>query len=105
MSAVEGRAAAAAWPIAVLAQQSGKLRRVGVLMNRAADCSEGQVRTAAIQQRLQQVGWSDGQNLLMGVRWGAEDRYCRGCQETRTETLPPLSRSGRRALLSRASTD
>jgi len=42
-------------------------------MNRAADSSEGQARIAAIQQRLQQLGWSDGQNLLVDVRWGAED--------------------------------
>ena len=65
--------AAAALPIAVRAQQSVKQRRIGVLMNRAADSSEGQARIAAIQQRLQQLGWSDGQNLLMDVRWGAED--------------------------------
>jgi len=65
--------AAAALPIAVSAQQSAKQRRIGVLMNRAADSSEGQARLAAIQQRLQQLGWSDGQNLLMDVRWGAED--------------------------------
>src|SRR5258707_12099367 len=65
--------AAAALPITVRAQQSAKQRRIGVLMNRAADSSEGQARIAAIQQRLQQLGWSDGQNLLMDVRWGAED--------------------------------
>ena len=65
--------AAAALPIAVRAQQSAKQRRIGVLMNRAADSSEGQARIAAIQQRLQQLGWSDGQNLRMDLRWGAED--------------------------------
>jgi len=64
---------AAIWPLAVRAQQSAKQRRIGVLMNRAADSSEGQARVAAIQQRLQQLGWSDGQNLLVDVRWGAED--------------------------------
>src|SRR5947209_1913636 len=64
---------AAALPIAVRAQQSAKQRRIGVLMNRAADSSEGQARIAAIQQRLQQLGWSDGQNLRMDLRWGAED--------------------------------
>ena len=50
--------AAAALPIAVRAQQSAKQRRIGVLMNRAADSSEGQARIAAILQRLQQLGWS-----------------------------------------------
>src|SRR6476659_8893107 len=57
--------AAAVLPIAVRAQQSAKQRRIGVLMNREADSSEGQARITAIQQRLQQLGWSDGQNLLM----------------------------------------
>src|SRR6516225_12429619 len=71
--AMLGSVAAAALPIAVRAQQSAKQRRIGVLMNRAADSSEGQARIAAIQQRLQQLGWSDGKNLLMDVRWGAED--------------------------------
>jgi len=71
--AMLGSVAAAALPIAVRAQQSAKQRRIGVLMNRAADSSEGQARIAAIQQRLQQLGWSDGQNLLVDVRWGAED--------------------------------
>jgi putative ABC transport system substrate-binding protein len=65
--------AAAAWPIAVRAQQAAKQRRIGVLMNRAADSSEGQARIGAIQQRLQQLGWSDGQNLQIEVRWGADD--------------------------------
>jgi putative ABC transport system substrate-binding protein len=65
--------AAAAWPLATRAQEPGRVRRLGVLMNRAADSSEGQTRVAAIQQRLQQLGWSNGQNLLMDVRWGAED--------------------------------
>jgi ABC-type uncharacterized transport system substrate-binding protein len=65
--------AAAALPIVVRAQQSAKQRRIGVLMNRAPDSSEGQARIAAIKQRLQQLGWSDGQNLLMDVRWGADE--------------------------------
>jgi ABC-type uncharacterized transport system substrate-binding protein len=65
--------AAAALPVAVRAQQSAKQRRIGVLMNRAADSPEGQARIAAIQQRLRQLGWSEGQDLLMDVRWDAED--------------------------------
>jgi ABC-type uncharacterized transport system substrate-binding protein len=64
---------AAFLPIAVRAQQSEPPRRVGVLMNRAADSSEGQARVAAIRQRLQQLGWSDGQNLRIEIRWGADD--------------------------------
>jgi putative ABC transport system substrate-binding protein len=63
---------AAALPLAVRAQQSAR-RRIGVLMNRAAGSSEGQARVAAIQDRLRQLGWNQGQNLLVEIRWGAED--------------------------------
>ena len=65
--------AATTWPLAVRAQQSEPVRRVGILMNRAADSSEGQARLAAIRQRLQQLGWAVGQNLLVEIRWGADD--------------------------------
>ena len=70
---IGGVLSTAAWPLAARAQQPEQMRRVGVLMNRAADSSEGQARVTAIQQRLQQLGWSNGQNLLIDVRWGAED--------------------------------
>ena len=46
---------ATAWPIAVRAQQLGE-RRIGVLMNRAADNPEGQDRIAAFHQGLQKLG-------------------------------------------------
>jgi putative tryptophan/tyrosine transport system substrate-binding protein len=65
--------AAIAWPLAARAQQAEPARRVGILMNRTAESAEGQARVAAIQQRLQQLGWSIGQNLLIEVGWGADD--------------------------------
>jgi putative ABC transport system substrate-binding protein len=65
--------AAAALPSAVRAQQSVSPRRIGVLMNRAAESPEGQARVAAIQERLQQLGWRQGQDILIEVRWGSED--------------------------------
>jgi putative ABC transport system substrate-binding protein len=64
---------ALAWPLAARAQQLEPSRRVGVLMNRHADSSQGQARLAAIVQRLQQLGWSEGQNLRMEIRWDAEE--------------------------------
>ena len=48
---------AAAWPLAARAQQTERMRRIGVLMNRAADDPDGQARLAAFQQVLQQLGW------------------------------------------------
>jgi putative ABC transport system substrate-binding protein len=66
--------AAAAWPMAARAQQADRVRRIGVLMNRAADDSEGQADVAAFRQSLQQLGWSDGRNVRIDIRWGEEDR-------------------------------
>ena len=43
---------AAAWPLAARAQQAERVRRVGVLMNSAADDPEGQARMAAFRQGL-----------------------------------------------------
>ena len=67
---------AAAWPMAARAQQSERLRRVGVLMNRAADDPQAQANVAALVQGLQQLGWTDGRNVHIDTRWtsgNAED--------------------------------
>jgi len=61
--------AAAAWPLAARAQQ--QTRRVGVLMNTAADDAEGQARLIAFVQGLQQLGWTNSQNMRIEIRWGA----------------------------------
>ena len=46
------------------------MRRIGVLMNPAADDAEGQARIAAFLQGLQQLGWTDGRNVRIDYRWG-----------------------------------
>jgi putative ABC transport system substrate-binding protein len=58
--------AAAAWPLAARAQQAEQMRRIGALMTLAADDPQAQVRLAAFQQALQQLGWSDGRNCSRG---------------------------------------
>src|SRR3974390_2074206 len=63
----------AAWPLAARAQQAERMRRIGVLMSRAADDPQGQARLAAIQQALQQLGWSDGRNVRIDIRWHEND--------------------------------
>jgi putative ABC transport system substrate-binding protein len=65
--------AAIAWPLAARAQQPEQMRRIGVLMNRAADDPEGQAGVAAFQQGLQQLGWSDGRNVRIDTRWSEND--------------------------------
>jgi putative ABC transport system substrate-binding protein len=64
---------AAAWPVAPRAQQGEQMRRVGALMNTAADTADGQARFAAFVDGLQQLGWTDGRNARLDVRWAAGD--------------------------------
>src|SRR6266699_3115405 len=67
--------AAATWPLLASAQLADRsLRRIGVLMNLAADDRIGQVRLAAFLQGLQQLGWVDGRNVRIDTRWAAGDR-------------------------------
>jgi putative ABC transport system substrate-binding protein len=62
-------AAAAAWPLAARAQQRERMRRIGALMNLAADDPEGQARLAAFLQGLQETGWAVGRNAQIDIRW------------------------------------
>jgi putative ABC transport system substrate-binding protein len=57
------------WPLAVRAQQPGGIRRVGVLMSAAADDPLWQARVTAFRQVLQQLGWTDGRNVRIDIRW------------------------------------
>ena len=58
--------AAAGWPLAEHAQQPERVRRIGVLHNRAADDALGQARHGAFLQGLQQAGWTIGRNVQVG---------------------------------------
>jgi putative ABC transport system substrate-binding protein len=79
---IAGLAGGAAWPLAARAQQQGqRARRIGVLMNLAADDAEGQARIAAFLQGLKQLGWTDGGNLRIDYRWAAGDRFERYAEE------------------------
>jgi putative ABC transport system substrate-binding protein len=71
------------WPFVARAQQSERMRRVGVLMSTAADEPEGQARIATFLQALQQLGWTDGRNVRIDIRWSASnaDRIRAGAAE------------------------
>src|SRR5215470_17804549 len=64
---------AAAWPLVGRAQQGQRMRRVGVLMNLAADDKEGQARLAAFVQALSELGWKNTSNVQIATCWGAGD--------------------------------
>jgi putative ABC transport system substrate-binding protein len=65
--------AAAAWPLEARAQQPERMRRIGVVMNLAADDLESQRRKRAFVEGLQQLGWTEGRNIRIDTRWGAGD--------------------------------
>src|SRR5262245_48935744 len=60
---------AAAWPLAAHAQQSERVRPIGILMPAASDDAEFQARVGAFLQGLQQAGWSIGHNVRIETRW------------------------------------
>jgi putative ABC transport system substrate-binding protein len=65
--------AAAAWPLAARTQQGQRVRRIGVLMSVAADGPDGQPRVTAFLEALQALGWTEGRNVRIDLRWGAGD--------------------------------
>jgi putative tryptophan/tyrosine transport system substrate-binding protein len=65
--------AAAAWPLGAHAQQRERMRRIGLLMNLAADDPESMARIGAFLHGLHQLGWVDGRNVVIHYRWGAGD--------------------------------
>jgi putative ABC transport system substrate-binding protein len=60
--------AAVAWPLAARAQQSDRVRRIGVLVAATPDDADYQARIAAFQQGLEQLGWSVGRNVHVDIR-------------------------------------
>lgn len=65
--------AATTWALVARAQQAEPVRRIGSLMTLSEDDPEGRERMEAFLQSLQQLGWSDGRNVKIDYRWGAND--------------------------------
>jgi putative tryptophan/tyrosine transport system substrate-binding protein len=61
------------WPLAAQAQQSERMRRIGVLLPAASDDPEFQAWLGAFLQGLQQLGWSIGQNVRIETRWATSN--------------------------------
>ena len=58
----------AVWPVASKAQQTERVRRVGILTILGPDDPEGQARTKVFEQTLQQLGWTVGRDLKIETR-------------------------------------
>jgi putative tryptophan/tyrosine transport system substrate-binding protein len=61
--------AAVSWPVGARAEQPGRTRLVAVLTG-VADDQTGRARAAALIQRLEELGWTDGRNMRLEYRWG-----------------------------------
>jgi putative ABC transport system substrate-binding protein len=61
---------AAAWPLAARAQQGGRMRRIGVLQAGDESNLPSTPIVSAFTQELAGLGWTDGRNVRMDVRWG-----------------------------------
>jgi len=61
---------AAAWPVAVRAQQGQRIRRLGVLMAVAESDADAREGISILQESLQKLGWKDGNNIRIDYRWG-----------------------------------
>jgi putative ABC transport system substrate-binding protein len=64
---------ATACPLPARAQQPDGMRRIAALMDTDDSNSDGQTRVAALRQTLQQLGWTEGRNMRLDLRWGGGD--------------------------------
>ena len=65
--------AAAAWSPAAHAQQAGPVRRISILMGGAESDQEGQSSVTAFREGLAKLGWMEGRNSEINIRWAAAD--------------------------------
>src|SRR5262249_33879259 len=76
-------------PLVSAAQQTERVRRIGVLMSTGANDPEGQARIAALRQLLQKSGWTEDRNVRIDVRWAAGDATLDRKFATELVTLAP----------------
>jgi putative ABC transport system substrate-binding protein len=62
-----------AWSVAAHAQQAERVRRIGVLTFSAESDQEGQSSIAAFREELRKLGWMEGRNIEIDIRWAAAD--------------------------------
>jgi ABC-type uncharacterized transport system substrate-binding protein len=63
----------AAWPLTARAQQPNRVRRIGVLLAYLESDHDAQSWVSAFRQELGKLGWAEGSNVHIDVRWGTAD--------------------------------
>ena len=81
--------AAAAWPYAARAQQSNRLRLVGVLFAMSPSDPEAEMRVKAFEAGLRELGWAEGRNVRLEYRWAPGDDNLLRSQATELVGLAP----------------
>ena len=84
---IAGLGSAAAWPVVARAQQSGGVRRIAVLINTVENDLQ-QADLNILRETLAKLGWIQGRNLRIDLRWGAGDL---GLLETHARELVSLA--------------
>ena len=79
--------AAAAWPLAARSEQTDRARHIGVLMAYAESDREAQAFVAGFREGLQKLGWTEGRNIRIDIRWATAD-FCIICE---TRNFRPIS--------------
>ena len=70
---IAGLGSTAAWPVVARAQQGERVRRIGVLMGWDESDTEAKSRLSRFTQGLLELGWTDGRNLRMDIRWAGDN--------------------------------
>jgi len=81
--------AAACWPLRARAQQSNRLRLVGVLFAMSPSDPESELRVRAFEAGLRELGWTEGRNLRLEYRWAPGDAALLHSQATELVGLAP----------------
>jgi putative ABC transport system substrate-binding protein len=85
---IAGLGSAAAWPVVARAQQDGGVRRIGLLINAVENELAQQADLNVLRETLAKLGWIEGRNLGIDLRWGAGDL---GRLETQARELVSLA--------------
>jgi putative tryptophan/tyrosine transport system substrate-binding protein len=88
---IAGLGGAAAWPVVARAQQAERMRRIGVLLANDENDPGGKASLSVFTQGLAELGWTDGRNLRMDVRWaGANVNRMRALAKELVDLQPEL---------------
>jgi putative ABC transport system substrate-binding protein len=82
---------AAAWPLAARAQQDGRVRRIGVLIGLDENDPVQKPYVSALTQALADLGWTNGRNVRMDLRWhGADNNRARALAQELVGLQPDI---------------